>query len=213
LHRLDIDTRRLVGTLSRDSVWIPIISVAVPTVAMFSVGLWLLFYWSVTLIAPSAGRAMRDLVTQMNPTGFPWVLGVLVAPPVEELLFRGILLHRWSVKWGLRRAILFSSLAFAVLHAAPVGMFVFGCVMAVLYIRSRTLIVPIICHMLNNALGFALADTSLAASSIAQVALWTVASGGLIALFLHKNWPGPEERGPYFAAAPAVGAAPPVPLP
>jgi uncharacterized protein len=77
---------------------------------------------------------------------------VVIAPIVEEIVFRGVLLHRWSEKWGARRGLLCSSLAFGVLHADVLGHTVFGIVMALLYVRTRSLWLPIGCHMLTNAL-------------------------------------------------------------
>ena len=84
-------------------------------------------------------------------SSFAVVLVVVVAPVVEEVVFRGILLHRWAQKWGAGRGLLFSSLAFGVLHADILGHTVFGIVMGLLYVRTRGLWVPIACHMFTNA--------------------------------------------------------------
>ena len=81
---------------------------------------------------------------------------VLVAPIIEELIFRGVILHRWSVKWGLRKSMIFSSLLFGILHADIIGGVVFGLVMSILYLRTKSLWVPIFCHMLINASALAM---------------------------------------------------------
>jgi membrane protease YdiL (CAAX protease family) len=44
-----------------------------------------------------------------------------------------------------------TSLAFGILHFDLVGAAIFGYVMAVLYIKTGTLAIPIACHILNNA--------------------------------------------------------------
>ena len=75
---------------------------------------------------------------------------VLVAPVMEEFFVRGILLTRWTVKWGVTRAILASSIVFGLLHTNVIGGFCFACVMAVLYIRTKSLFIPISLHILNN---------------------------------------------------------------
>lgn len=77
---------------------------------------------------------------------------VLLAPVVEELVFRGIFLHRLTVKWNLRDAILISSLIFGLLHGLNLGAFVFGLVMSLLYLESGSLRLTIACHSLHNAL-------------------------------------------------------------
>ena len=75
---------------------------------------------------------------------------VLVAPVLEEFFARGILLTRWTVKWGVPRAILASSAVFALLHANFLGAFCFACAMAILYIRTKSLFVPMSLHIVNN---------------------------------------------------------------
>ena len=75
---------------------------------------------------------------------------VLVAPVLEEFFARGILLTRWTVKWGILRAIFASSAVFALLHTDFLGGFCFACAMAILYIRTKSLFIPISLHILNN---------------------------------------------------------------
>ncbi|MEW8335511.1 MAG: type II CAAX endopeptidase family protein [Candidatus Thiodiazotropha sp.] len=75
---------------------------------------------------------------------------VVLAPVFEEIAFRGILLHSWSEKWGINRAILISSLLFGAAHPDPIGAAAFGVAMSVLYLRTQTLLVPMFCHALNN---------------------------------------------------------------
>lgn len=84
----------------------------------------------------------------------PNILGlislVVIAPLVEEVVFRGMLLHRWTQKLGLKTAILLSSLIFGIVHPDPIGAFVFGIGMCILYLITQSLFIPIICHASNN---------------------------------------------------------------
>ena len=75
---------------------------------------------------------------------------VVLAPAIEELLFRGVLLNCWAAKWSVGTAVVASSIAFGILHGNPVGITVAGLVMAVLYLRTGTLLVPIAFHAANN---------------------------------------------------------------
>jgi membrane protease YdiL (CAAX protease family) len=68
----------------------------------------------------------------------------------EEWLFRGVLLHLWARRFGVRFAVLATSLLFAALHADVLGSFIFGIVMAALYVRTGTLLVPIAAHLAFN---------------------------------------------------------------
>ncbi len=83
------------------------------------------------------------------------IMIILVGPIVEELVFRGILLNRWSVKWNGRRALLLSSLFFASYHTGRhASTFLFGVILALVYIQTKSLLVPLFCHILQNALAF-----------------------------------------------------------
>ena len=75
---------------------------------------------------------------------------VLIAPVMEEFFVRGILLTRWTAKWGVTRAILVSSIVFGLLHTNVIGGFCFAYVMAIFYIRTKSLFIPISLHILNN---------------------------------------------------------------
>ncbi|GAA0370164.1 hypothetical protein GCM10008932_22160 [Alkalibacterium iburiense] len=50
------------------------------------------------------------------PFLYRFILGVLIGPFVEEFFFRGILLNKWSERFGIKKAILFTSLLFMALH-------------------------------------------------------------------------------------------------
>jgi len=143
--------------------------------------------------------------------GFPVLLvSLVILPPfVEELIFRGMLLERWAVKWRLGVAIVVQAVVFGVLHVDPVGAGMFGVVMALMYIRSRTLWVPIAMHAANN--GTVLAFVYLAGDSVADEAAPDLAAAmiaglvliGLslpfIVVFLMRNWPSATTLTPYEA--------------
>ncbi len=75
---------------------------------------------------------------------------VVLTPIIEEILFRGYLLHRWNRKWGLTNGILLSSAVFGAIHPDPLGAAIFGIGMCVLYLRAQSLYVPILAHMIYN---------------------------------------------------------------
>ena len=98
-------------------------------------------------------------IIYLKPDSFPILPNLLsffalvvLAPIVEEFLFRGYLLHRFSSKWNLRTGIILSSLIFGLIHSDPIGAVVFGIAMCFIYLRTQSLIVPIVCHVFNNFL-------------------------------------------------------------
>jgi membrane protease YdiL (CAAX protease family) len=86
-----------------------------------------------------------------------FVLICVVAPIVEELIFRGFVYAGLRRRMTFAGAVLSSALLFALMHnnagaVIPIGMI--GIVLAVLYERNRSVIPCIICHALNNTLVF-----------------------------------------------------------
>jgi membrane protease YdiL (CAAX protease family) len=86
----------------------------------------------------------------------------VLAPLLEEITFRGIVLDRWIHKWGIRTGILSSSALFALFHLNPLGAFVFAITMSFLYLKTQSLVLPMICHAANNFVGWLWAFGSLA---------------------------------------------------
>ena len=160
LSRAGLCYNRLLGkfppwrTLGLYSLW------AVPQV-IFTISAFFLLYFPISFFMPEffEERFIED--TSMVLLGgdkhllanlLNFLTGVFLAPVVEEFFFRGILLTRWTVKWGVARGIFASSLVFALLHLDPIGAFCFGCMMAVFYIRTKSLFISMSVHIANNSI-------------------------------------------------------------
>lgn len=78
------------------------------------------------------------------------VISVL-APLVEEIIFRGVMIERFGLKYGYTKAVFISSFLFGVLHADVIGAFLFGVVLSVVYLKTRSLLLPFLIHAANNA--------------------------------------------------------------
>ncbi|MEL7039102.1 MAG: type II CAAX endopeptidase family protein [Cyanobacteria bacterium J06592_8] len=82
------------------------------------------------------------------------VSAILLAPLMEEFFFRGLALQRWVMKWGIKTAIIASSLFFALVHFRYdiISLFIGGLILSILYIKTHNLISSIICHFCYNTL-------------------------------------------------------------
>ncbi|MBQ5319132.1 MAG: CPBP family intramembrane metalloprotease [Oscillospiraceae bacterium] len=81
------------------------------------------------------------------------ISSVILAPIGEELIYRGVVL-RCSAKVSQRFAIFFSAFVFGIMHGNPYQFvlgFMLGIPLAIITIRSGSLIPAIICHAVNNA--------------------------------------------------------------
>lgn len=125
-----------------------------------SMGLAYLMYYPLSFIAPDLVQKWfldSPPLLYWDAQGHYWlgnfiavVAAVIFAPIVEEFIFRGYLLNRWTLKLGPIPAVLLSSGLFAFLHYDMLGAFVFGVFLCLLYMKTRSLVGPIIVHFVNN---------------------------------------------------------------
>ncbi len=213
---------QVLGAFPPSHPWFQLIAIVLGILG-FSLGSFILSASGLALVAPGAVESLlqdisgQPVVPSQGDAGLRLlsiVTLVVVAPIVEEMFFRGLLLQRWAVKWGIRPAILVSSLLFGCLHANPVGLTMFGLLMAVIYIRSRQLWVTILAHSLNNSIAVLLSEFSAggqATGQAAELTLKTLQDGWLIGLvlvgvtlpglmvYLYRNWPISDAMTPYFS--------------
>ena len=182
---------------------------------IFSFSSFLLLFYPISLFAPDfvEDRLTEQLlnVDTVAPELYRYLMLFVVlvfAPVTEEFVFRGVLLQRWAVRWNLPVGVIMSSVLFGMLHINnPMGLTMFGVIMALLYVRTRSLWVPIIAHALNNVVSVApeLLSTSPQTFNIGdfQETWWVGLIGmGLAAPtlghFIYKSWPRKNTQPPYF---------------
>ncbi len=91
-----------------------------------------------------------------KPDWFVAITQILIAPVIEETIFRGIILHSFLKSMSPRKAILISSALFAFCHASPYQLmvaFLLGILQGWLYWRFQSLVPAIAIHMSANSLG------------------------------------------------------------
>ncbi|NMG07004.1 type II CAAX endopeptidase family protein [Brasilonema sp. UFV-L1] len=218
--RFRIHIRYFVGRLPNNHRWLPMVGLVIVLI-LFSIGSYLVLFYLLSLAAPSfVDTILREAAKSPTPQKTAPLLSnllgaivlVVVAPLTEEFLFRGIILQRWASKWGIRAGLISSSLLFGIGHTNVVGLSMVGMILGVLYIRTRSLMVPIACHAINNS--FVVVMTLLSNESnntvsvmneLEQVrhSLWLgivliLLSLPVLVRFLSQNWPRKDENIPYF---------------
>lgn len=120
---------------------------------MFSYGYLILYMYSFAWITPDfIMNALHEPI--IDSTGgyvYQFIMVVFIAPIIGEFVFRGFLLQRFAAKWGTSIAMVVVALLFACLHVDFLGAVVFSIVLSIVYIRTKSLLMPIAIHMLNNA--------------------------------------------------------------
>ncbi|MEK6764803.1 MAG: type II CAAX endopeptidase family protein [Planctomycetota bacterium] len=84
---------------------------------------------------------------------FMFFFGMLAAPVVEELLFRGFLQSAVRTTFGKLKAILISGFLFALIHLNAhvfLQIFILGLLLAYLFEKTGSLIAPITVHICHN---------------------------------------------------------------
>lgn len=120
----------------------------------------------------TSGQGQNSLVAiASSQEVVPLLYAAVIAPILEELLFRKLLLDKLSV-YGEKWAIIFGALCFALFHAnlyQLIYTFCMGLILGYVYIKSRKIINTVVIHISVNVIGTVL--TPLVAGMINQDAL------------------------------------------
>lgn len=145
------------------------------------------------------------------------ILSICVVPVIEELVFRGLLFNFLSTRTTTGRALIYSSLLFASMHAQSFGViqFFLSILFTLAYFHTRWLVMPVILHALWNCIPYGaswfgnrvthdgpqMADVQQLASTLhvwLPVLAGSLIVGAAAAIFLLiRFWPGPQALTPY----------------
>ena len=114
-----------------------------------------------------AQSMMAPLLQHMDAEKFAIMFFIIaiIAPFIEEIFFRGFLQNAVRIRWGVPTSIVVSTIVFAAIHMPMQFIFVYlylSVMLALCYVRSKTLIASMTLHFLNNAFVVVLAAMGLA---------------------------------------------------
>ena len=126
----------------------------------------LLLFWGLVMML-AAGTVIEPVLALLPAPpsavygrGFWAVLCVVgMAPLLEEVLCRGVILESVRARYGVVAALFLSAFFFAVLHGHPAlafNDFVMGLILGFIYIETDSIFSTILLHALNNGLAFLL---------------------------------------------------------
>ncbi|MEO8183910.1 MAG: type II CAAX endopeptidase family protein [Deltaproteobacteria bacterium] len=135
-----------------------------PDLAGWGVGAWALFgsisvriiWWiawycrDILQVASSSGAYTFRLPRSHLSGAFAIVSVAVLAPLIEELLFRGTLFRSYRVRFSPGKAALLSSVLFGLIHSDSMAVFIAALTSALAYTRTRSLWAPIVLHAINN---------------------------------------------------------------
>jgi uncharacterized protein len=177
-----VDVGALTGPVKSRSDW-QLLPVVIPLIAVTGGALYLVTFTMSFIVPHTVAESLAQPDPDVAEVTLRSLPGDLVESAIgavaEEWLFRGVLLHLWARRLGLRFAVLATSVLFAALHADVIGSFVFGIVMAALYVRTGTLLVPIVAHLAFNVI-----------ISVGAVVLGDDSTTATLATFRQDWWKG-----------------------
>ncbi len=91
--------------------------------------------------------------------------GAVIGPICEEIIFRGIILKEFLLRYDYKKAILYSSIIFSAIHMMPlqvIATFPVGLVLGYIYYKTNSLWLVSIIHIINNTLSFTFGTEQLA---------------------------------------------------
>jgi membrane protease YdiL (CAAX protease family) len=106
---------------------------------------------------PTPEGLSKTILEMIQMPILAFVTLVLLAPLLEELLFRGIILDGYLKNYSPVNSIVISAFLFALIHgnlAQGIGAFMMGVVAGLLYWRTKSLLLCIALHFLNNCMAF-----------------------------------------------------------
>ena len=106
-------------------------------------------------LQPEGMKQVLDIVRDIHQLALSLLLLAVLAPLVEELVFRGLLYGWLAGRWGKNVGWIVSSLAFAAAHTEPahiILVFPLGLLFGWLRQRTDSLLPSLVAHIANNGL-------------------------------------------------------------
>jgi len=215
-----INTQQIIGKLPNNFQWLPIVILASFKV-VFSYGIYRVFNYPLSFIVPQwmetnlAQSFFSDPLESTLPT-LCFVFSFFTSISSElfvTLVIYGIILHRWAFKWGNAKAVLGIGLLHGIAaYTNFINGFITGVIVCLLYIKTRTLIVPMVFRIISMLISLTLevyhffVVQSNSDNVLQQfqsefklgIILFSISTPYII-WWLHKNWLNKNEELPYFA--------------
>ena len=109
--------------------------------------------WCISIAIEPLTSILPDSQSYIGSGGWLLVSAVLIAPIFEEYLFRGYIAGTIQYAYGSVAAWLISAILFGVAHGQPAVMVsatMSGLVLGFYFLRSRSVMIPMILHAMNN---------------------------------------------------------------
>ncbi|WP_445176919.1 hypothetical protein [Microcoleus sp.] len=223
-----IEIKYLIGKVPDRYQWLPLVRLALASV-FFSIGVFRIFYYPLSFIVPSfveqiltEKRNSSILIAALksfSPALYYLQVALdnyVITPVFVAFFVISIPLHRCAAKWGNITAIIAMCLLFGTVgYKIFITMIIFLLISAILYVKTRSLLVIIIFTFLQNIsitvwnLSYTIffgdnqtgSTLDVFRSKVQLGVLFFVVSAPWVIGFIYKNWSVLKGPLPYFANA------------
>lgn len=119
------------------------------------------------------------------------IVSLILLPLLEELFFRKLLAGQLYKRYGLNKAIIYSSLLFSITHLPnEVGLlypFLGGMIFGFFYLKIRNYIFVAILHSLYNLFNFLIFSLNLYSNKISTLTLFTFCTVGIVLVYFSAS--------------------------
>ena len=163
--------------------------------------------YDIKLIIDSLGDNYIEPLKKINENynyllWYKFVSAVVLAPILEELLFRKIIFSGLQQKYSLTVSVIVSTLCFGLIHFPNwqnvMSALIFGLICSLVYVKTKNIICPILFHLMGNLIAIAMTIYSHEISDIQQQLnynwiYWTVFLTGIgLTIFGLRKMPAPN---------------------
>ncbi|ARI77851.1 CPBP family intramembrane glutamic endopeptidase [Halobacillus mangrovi] len=153
---------RYANISTKNDVKIPWISLFtfVPVVKITASALFMTLGVSILFAFPGIGDvplADQRLQNQALPANIllKITIAVALAPVIEELFFRGMMLNKFVLKYGRLKGVIFTAILFTIGHPFSfISAFLMSILFSIAYLKTGKIYVPIFLHSFGNFLAF-----------------------------------------------------------
>jgi uncharacterized protein len=153
INRVKINFQYLIGSLKQINFLLPI-GLAIANY-LFAWGTSNVILYSLSFILPEYVKDQINTTYASTAWGYIFfaIAALLFAPIMEELFFRGIIFQKLAIQQNTVKALIISASLFTIVHfrSDVISLFSIGITLGLLYLKTKQIIAPIICHCVYNS--------------------------------------------------------------
>jgi uncharacterized protein len=154
-----VNISQFIGVLNKKSVF-AIAAVLISLLLFSYANIWITYYPISFFYPDYVEKLLNDkklnLILSSGHYFIPFFIQfILLGPFFEEIVFRGLIIHRLAIKYGIIPAIFISSLLFSIAHLKLniADFIIFGLILSIVYLKTRSLVASILLHCSYNLAG------------------------------------------------------------